>query len=515
MKDQISDRAVTKIIQAITKKYTSNGYDYDPREPYELTIRKDMDVKKRKELLQRLAVSLQEFCAKPDMAPLCNGVVPVHAEKYKNSSGFVAIEPLIIYCKPFKNTKLFLPANIKPKVTDMWISDEMLVSHVKEYISKLEDDVLSEDDKLKIIHMLDMTIKDDKLIIPFNGSENILPAEFYEILTAAKLVTMLESPGHPRGGNKDIRKILGIPDSRDLKGSKICVYIPGSSNYRLVDYFVNITKDIPTSKPSTHDTDAGTLIVSVKSKVRGVDTNTIKFADMFHDLDDVDRWYKGYNTASRVEREGGQKSIAEAAITIEKSNMRNKFIAGIAIYSIVNLLNSQDRIKNKVQSVIKQKYLNGHMSIQDFETVLNMIWKALQSNSTEYKTELNTFIDNKPGKMYFDEISKIIRDSISSKSKDVEITITNFAFLCEKILEEISSDKDKTNYNFYDMFYDQVLCRRHVAYAITKLTVSNDKVKYLTFQYFSAVNFQKYKKWIELKSKNSVNKLAKSIGLNI
>ena len=64
------------------------------------------------------------------------------------------------------------------------------------------------------------------------------------------------------------------------------------------------------------------------------------------------------------------------------------------------------------------------------------------------------------------------------------------------------------------MFYDQVLTKNQVAYAMTSRETVGDEVK-LKYQYISAVDFGKYKKWIALRSKNYANNMQDALGMAV
>ena len=78
-----------------------------------------------------------------------------------------------------------------------------------------------------------------------------------------------------------------------------------------------------------------------------------------------------------------------------------------------------------------------------------------------------------------------------------ESKFKNIGIICEKILQAASKKSNQTNYNFYQMFFDEVLRKKELAYAIT--TISGGQLKY---NFYSKVNFiLEYKNWIELRSK--------------
>ena len=66
-------------------------------------------------------------------------------------------------------------------------------------------------------------------------------------------------------------------------------------------------------------------------------------------------------------------------------------------------------------------------------------------------------------------------------------------------------------YNYYQMFFDEVLTKKKIAYAVSSL-----KGKQLHYNFYSMVNFtQEYASWLELRSKNSPNQPNDVIGIDV
>jgi len=90
-----------------------------------------------------------------------------------------------------------------------------------------------------------------------------------------------------------------------------------------------------------------------------------------------------------------------------------------------------------------------------------------------------------------------------------EDTVWNLAHLCEKILEVTTETTSQTSYNFYQLFFDEVLKKKSIAYAVAKR-----EGKQLTYNFYSKVNYKKeYNDWIKLRTKNSANQPNDVIGL--
>jgi len=69
--------------------------------------------------------------------------------------------------------------------------------------------------------------------------------------------------------------------------------------------------------------------------------------------------------------------------------------------------------------------------------------------------------------------------------------------MSEKIIMASATEESFAKYNFYQMFFDEVLRKKELAYAI--ISIKNGQLNY---NFYSKVNFaQEYKNWIELRSK--------------
>jgi len=280
----------------------------------------------------------------------------------------------------------------------------------------------------------------------------------------------------------------------DLSKSKIKIYLPESANYPLVDYYISISS---MDKKSEDDS----LKISVKSKVAGGLVNTVKFDSVFDTIKDVDDWYKSLNSSLKI-KEKGTKIIAESAMM--GYGYRGKNMAAVPLLSVNNLL-KQDM--NKVSSTIQKNFKNINVSI--LKKVLNVVVSKL--TSAKYKTPLTEYV-GVSGLTQADLISAyaMITDNIIMKGGKIpENTVWNLAHLCEKILEVTTETDSQTSYNFYQLFFDEVLKKKSIAYA-----VANKQGKQLTYNFYSKINYKKeYNDWIKLRTKNSANQPNDVIGL--
>jgi len=369
---------------------------------------------------------------------------------------------------------LMKPSNIKPSIVNEWLTPQEIVDNVIKY---MEDKEVEGQIRTRIEKLLKLTIADSNSSIEFNAPKNIVPAEFYEILTAVKLAVLL------RANDKKIFTTLGIPKTMNLSSAKIKIYIPQEANFPLLDYFLSVSVNDQNKENA--------LKISVKSKVKSPDTNTVKFSDIFDNKNDVSKWYKGITPTQKI-KQTGQKIIAESALEAYKESKYNRKVqVGVPLNSVLNLLDDSSQ-SNKIKTVIKKLGLNDN-ELKHFQAGLNTV----RNKIVEFKSKddlLSTVVTNKNE---ITTLQKVIAENRQSGGKPAEPTFINLGIICEKILQFSSKKTSVTEYNFYQMFFDEVLRKKELAYAITKLNGNR-----LEYNYYSKVNFAKeYNDWIELRSK--------------
>lgn len=377
----------------------------------------------------------------------------------------------------------FKPSDIKPSIVNDWLDAYDIVDNVKKYIKSVDLEATVEKE---ILHLLDETAKDTRTKIPFDIPKDLIPAEFYEVLTSVKLAILLKK------NDADIRKILGIPKDMDLKRSKVKIYIPQKANFPLIDYYISITATEKKSEESA-------LRISVKSKVKSPKANTVKFKDVFSNKKDITDWYNSLNSQLK-QKQKGPKIVAESALDVYNS-YTGKAVFGIPIMSVLNLIRDD---RTNITRIIND-ILNNVITVQEFENILKTIEKNLSKVGNN--TEMSTF-DNDIGVA----ASKVIQSSMSKVGgTPVKNTVYNMAYLCEKILVSASKQTSSTKHNYYQMFYDQVLTQKSIAYAVSSVTG-----KTLNYNFYSLVNFeQEYASWLALRSKNSPNAPNDVIGIDV
>jgi hypothetical protein len=405
-------------------------------------------------------------------------------------TGAVKMAPLEISVKasakanPIATGKVkFKPSDIKPSIVNDWLDAKDIVDNVKKYIKSVDLETTVEKE---ILYLLDETAKDTRTKIPFDIPKDFVPAEFYEVLTSVKLATLLKD------NNISIRKILGIPKDMDLKKSKIKIYIPQKANFPLIDYYISITATEKSSEESA-------LRISVKSKVKSPKANTVKFKDIFNRQNDITNWYNSLNPQLKLKQKG-PKIVAESAIDVYNS-YTGKAVFGIPIMSVLNLIRD-DRIN--ITRIIND-ILNNVITVKEFENIL----KTIEKNITKVGNNTEMSIFDKDVSI---AASKAIQSTMSKAGgTSIKNTVFNIAYLCEKILVSASKQTSITKHNYYQMFYDEVLTKKAIAYAVSSVTG-----KTLNYNFYSLVNFeQEYASWLALRSKNSPNAPNDVIGIDV
>jgi hypothetical protein len=429
----------------------------------------------RKAELSKIQKSLKSFGAKYT-PPVSGGTGAV-----KISGVEIKVKGKKASAGPTGDTK-FKPSDIVPSIVDVWLQPSEIVDNVKKYINSQTMDKSLKD---QIIKLLELTAKDQNTTIPFDVDKKAVPSEFFEVLTSVKLAVLL------RGNDARTRKILGIPKNMDLTKSKIKIYIPKKANMPLLDYFISITTNENKDEESS-------LKISVKSKVSSPKSNTVKFKDAFQSTKEVDEWYK--NVADK-RNNAGQKIIAESSIKTVTGGMRGKEML-YPLLAMEKLFKDQSKISN----VIKSKFAKSE-NIPNLKNGLQKIVRHFGSVSRQ------TLLKEVPEIEALDivKISEMMKANLPTRGAELRYDVGNLSLLCEKILEDSSKPQSATKYNFYQLFFDQVLIKKKLAYAVA----SRDG-KTLKYNFYSLVNFtQEYKSWIELRTKNSVNQLNDALGMDV
>ena len=378
----------------------------------------------------------------------------------------------------------FKPSDIVPSIVNTWLEPDRMVANVKKYIQSVD---LGTDERNSIIQLLDITAKGTatQYTLP-KFPRDLVPSEFFEVLSAIKLSILL------KGNDAKIKKVLGIPARTNMSQVKAKIFIPKQSNFPLVDYFISIS---PTGK----ETESTAMKISVKSKVSSAKTNTVKFKDMYDKPSDVTKWYNDLTAADkRVQK--GQKIIGESVMT-SYSIGQGRVGPRAPVLSLIKLIEGD---RTKIEPIL-QKF--GVRDANKFKTLLEYVNNAMGTTRTPdpiFGKDLKTTAAQQK------EITEFIKTNIRAGT-EYEFSLIPFCYICDKILVESSRESSSSKYNFYQMFYDEVLKRQHVAYA-----VSSFKAGVLTYSFYTQVNWaQEYHDWIALRTLASTQSFNAPIGLDV
>lgn len=401
------------------------------------------------------------------------------------------------------------PKHVKPKIVDVWLTPETLYNNVISYVGG--SDFPSQSNSLKQSYKNIITdAYTNKSLKDKVGIAADLSSEFFEILSALKLCILLKA------NDRGLKQTLGLPDGETVKS--IEVKIPEAANEALVDYFVavNGNKENP-------------LQISVKSKVRGSSTATVKFTTAFANEREVLQWFNNIKSTVTKNKQLGQYTIASSAL-----NYSQKYSGRLTMYPIKGLLRLLSGPKSSTvrQDLNRVLDLKG-FTIPEFIDLLKKTDKKMGTLKANYdpfddifstdikflakvKTLLAHNIYDESGKKnkLIEAISLPQPEAAKKNGGKYPFSVNNLALLCERVLVETSKRDGQTKLNFYKMFYDQVLTKNKVAYAMTSRETVGDEVK-LKYSYISAVDFGKYKKWIALRSKNYANNMQDALGMAV
>ena len=403
------------------------------------------------------------------------------------------------------------PKHVKPSIVDTWLTPQQLYDNVITFINgnnfPSQNIETKKDYEIAVKNSYrNSSLQDDLGIAPD------LSSEFFEILSCLKLGNLLSQ------NDSSMKDTFGLPDDNI---SRVQIYIPEAANETLIDYKIAINGEI--NNP---------LKISVKSKVRSSSTATVKFTDAFKAEQEVNDWFNNIKFTRAKNFNMGQKEIAESALRYSKYSGKGMLYP---IGAIVNLLNSSKA------SVVKQDF-NRHvdtksMSFDEFKKVIILIDKRITSIS-KIKQPLDEIIQDadillKVKKLLADNTFRYGPGSAMKTKKTQEcvslsiqeatkksygstypFTVANVSLLCERVLVQTSYKQSNSKFNFYKLFYDQILKKEAVVYSFTEIDDSGSERK-LSYKFKSARNFKQYKKWIALRTKNYGNNLQDTLGMSV
>lgn len=403
------------------------------------------------------------------------------------------------------------PKDVKPSIVNTWLTPQQLYDNVITFITGSNFPSTNIETKKDYETAVknsynNLSLKDDLGIAPDMSSE------FFEILSCLKLGNLLSK------NDSTMKETFGLLDDNI---SMVQINIPEAANETLIDYKIAINGEI--NNP---------LKISVKSKVRGSSTATVKFTDAFKTEQEVNEWFDSIKFSRAKNFNTGQKQIVESALRYSKYSKKGMLYP---IGAIVNLLGSSKA------SVVKQDF-NKHvdtksMSFDEFKKVIILIDKRIISISKikqpideiiqdadillKVKKLLadNTFRHGTGSAMKTKKTKECVGLSIEEATKKsyggtYPFTVANVSLLCERVLVQTSYKESSSKFNFYKLFYDQILKKEAVVYSFTEVDDSGSESK-LSYKFKSAQNFKQYKKWIALRTKNYGNNLQDTLGMAV
>lgn len=471
----------------------------------------------RRKFLSDLSISLNKkkmlnsYDTKPSTSPKSS----IGKIAFVDGSNFIVCKYYESSTKIDTNIQL-KPSNITPPIVGNWITPEVIVKRVKDYVKKSNAPKPLADQ----INLLLKNSLSNKRSFTFEGevSEISVPAEFFEILTAIKMAVLL------RNNDNELKTILGFTNNKKKinytfsKTSPLKINIPTKSNFPLTDYEISFL-------PNNY---SETLKVSVKSKIKSDLTNTLKLDQIFDNVYDVGRWFRSLNSSIKKEnfaqaqiafahlRFSTQSKKPAGSMVTKKNSPTPKYAGkvktGFPIDAVghilqIKYLNLDNVIK--VRSWIsegKQKRKPTAEEVKMFAIACRKIIRVIAN--ADIRNTLDTIFNS--SKKSEQKILSVVNNLITSNNKTktgeaVKPDLINLGKYCEKILEWASIQSSTTRiYNFYRMFHTKVLEERAICYAITdsKRIKSGDNVKTeIIFKYETMINWEK--EWIGLRKKDN------------
>jgi hypothetical protein len=432
----------------------------------------------------------------------------------------------ILYFRPPKGTITksksgTIDIAVKPKqmkVVDAWYTAEELAKKIHDYVNNLK---IPQTLKVQFFDILEESLDANKLTIDYNIVQTKDMSFFAETISAIKLAKLLEVKN-----TYIVNTVLKMPKQyQSLLGQKkVEIFLPEAGNYPLLDYYINYK-----GTRKTEDS----LKISVKSKLpsdlkEGVeatgDTNTVKFQDLFDKApENVDAWYNSLKDMTRNQlkiNQYGPKIIAYEGVS---ASVINKSIGNLfPLKALAELLNDK-LTKDKQREQIKQTFKAfGQKKTPDYylpykeEDVINAYLRVIKiigpGVGTTYRKEtlLSKITEiSKDYDIINHTMGKIMRTGSTEPDK-VKRNVSNLVIMAEKILDQSSKKESKSKYNFYLMFYDNVLKKQHVIYSVPTRIGPNK----LIFKFYAMANwdkeYHKFKKdfsvlWIDLRGKSNTN----------
>lgn len=427
---------------------------------------------------------------------------------------------------PLKTLK---PIDIRPQVVAVKLTPEQFKARILKYVS--ENMEASEYVKQLFAETVELS-DNDNLFVKSNMSSE-LSSEIFEVLSALKLAKLVKNK------NKQfLQNVLWFDDDmiKSINPSKVKIKIPRAANEPLMDYEIFYSDNL-------------SIKVSVKSKLSS-NPATVKFSTVFDDAQEVERWYN--TTSKAVNSVRGSKIVAKTALEYNARGGGKETLYPVkALYNLLN--DSKFSSKTWADAKAKLKMPDG-MSKNDFKTILQKIDKNIGNASVRFvpidsafslteeeikyaklfiaynisdkKNVVDKYTDFAVRNVISKAISQItkkgktivksyeISEDNDLKEKRYPFSLNNFGYLCEKIVVQTSKKSSSSRINFWKLFYDNVLAKKQILYSVM-YEHSNGGNLQLEYKFVSDRNFAKYKKWVELRSKNNAFNLQDTLGMNV
>jgi hypothetical protein len=440
--------------------------------------------------------SYKELDAKGRVAPKSTNLNFNFSMKYAGSStGSKKLESL-------------KPKDVKPKITDTWLTPQEFYNNVISFINSTDfpssNIILRKDYVDAITDSYRNTGLDDRL-----GIAPDLSSEFFEILSVLKLSKLLMN------NNANIKHIIGWPEGESI--SSVEIYLPEAANEALIDYKIAVNGNKTTP-----------LKISVKSKVRGSSTATVKFTTAFSNEAEVHKWFKSIISTARA-NQIGQRMIASSAMEYNKYSKKGTLYPIRALRKLF-AGSKKSEVKKDFNSTLDTSSMKPEEWIK-FITLLDNKITSVSKNyapiddiiiDTELLTKAKNFIADNLFKGNSTK-TKILKQLISASVAEAEkkspnrkypFALNNVALLCERVLVKTSQQSGSSQFNFYKLFYEQVLAKESVVYSVTSEDTIGGEAR-LKYDFISTKNFSQYKQWIELRSKNYANNMQDALGMGV
>jgi hypothetical protein len=402
------------------------------------------------------------------------------------------------------------PSHIEPKIVGIWLSPKDFYDNVISYIDGAQFPTANIILKQKYKEAVQDSYRTDSYTDRLGIAPDI-SSEFFEVLSVLKISKLLSN------NNRQILDICGWPAGERI--NNVQVRIPTAANEALTDYEVKINH-------------SRILKISVKSKVRGSSSATVKFSTAFSDERKVTDWFKTIASSAKS-HQIGQLSIASAALKYHGYSGKGTMYP---IRALKTLLKSSKKtyVANDMNNIMNMKSMN----VNNFYKLVDLLDRKMPSISKNY-TPLDDILKN-DGTLLA-QSKNLIADNLfknssggDAKTKKLQsivgatyeeakrkspngqypFSLNNIALICERVLVRTSQRDGSSGFNFYKMFYDQVLLKNEIIYSVTKREERNGEER-LKYEFISAQNFAQYKDWVELRSKNYANNMQDTLGMAV